>query len=70
MMIRRTPVQSLVCRALLMPSRTAARIPARRLRMVARVTNGFRPLRCALEQNRYSRIAPSVSSGVGVEHCA
>src|SRR5664279_1831534 len=63
LMIRRTRLFRPSCLALLMPSRTAASIPARRLRMVAaRVTNGFRPLRWALEQNRSSRNATSVSS--------
>src|SRR5664279_4771398 len=62
-MIRRTRRLSPSWRALLMPSRTAAKIPDRRLRMVAaRVTNGVRALRWALEQNRSSRNATSVSS--------
>src|ERR1035438_615155 len=66
LMIRRTRLFSPSCLALLILSRTAASIPARRLRMVAaRVTNGLRPLRWALEQNRSSRKATSVSSRSG-----
>src|SRR5664280_3025564 len=62
-MIRGTRRLSPSWRALLMPCRTAAKIPDRRLRMVAaRVTNGVRALRWALEQNRSSRNATSVSS--------
>src|SRR5664279_5238976 len=50
------------CRALVMPRRIAARMPARRFRMVrARVTKGLRRLRDALAQNRSSRTPTSAS---------
>ena len=50
------------CRALLIPSRTAAKMPSRRLRIVlAAVMNGFSPLRDAFEQKRSSNMVTSAS---------
>jgi hypothetical protein len=62
LMMRWTRRFSPSCLALFTPSLTAARMPSRRLRMVlARLTKGFIPLRCALEQNRSTNMASSSS---------